>query len=87
MTRQFSAVSPARTGADTYAEVGFTAAAGSVPAGGQSGEIQLRFNKDNWSNYNEANDYSCDPTKTSFANYAKVTLYRNGALVWGTEPQ
>lgn len=86
VTRQFTAVSPARSGADTYIEVGFTSAAGSVAAGGQSGEIQLRFNKDNWSNYNEANDYSCDPTKTSFANHTKVTLYRNGALVWGTEP-
>ncbi len=35
---------------------------------------------------NEANDYSFDPTKTSFADWSNVTLFQNGALVWGTEP-
>ena len=40
----------------------------------------------NWTNYNEANDYSYDATKTAFADWNRVTLYRNGALVWGTEP-
>src|SRR5262249_27454903 len=34
----------------------------------------------------EGNDYSYDATKTSFADWTKVTLYRNGTLVWGAEP-
>jgi cellulose 1,4-beta-cellobiosidase len=86
ITGTFVQVSPARTGADFYLEVGFSAAAGSIAAGGQSGEIQARFAKTDWSNYNETGDFSFDPTKTSFADWDHVTLYRNGTLVWGTEP-
>jgi mannan endo-1,4-beta-mannosidase len=86
VNRSFSSVSPARTGADTYLEVGFTTAAGSIPAGGNSGPIEMRFNKDDWSNFNESNDYSFDATKIAFADWTRVTIYRNGVLVWGTEP-
>ncbi len=82
----FVQVSPARPGANFYLEISFTAAAGSIPARGQSGEIQTRLAKADWSNYNETDDYSFDPTKTSFADWTHVTLYRNGVLVWGTEP-
>jgi hypothetical protein len=82
----FVQVSPARTGADFYVEVSFAAAAGSIAAGGQSGELQTRISKSDWSNYTETGDYSFDPTKTSFTDWTHVTLYRNGVLVWGTEP-
>ena len=82
----FVQLNPARTGADFYLEVGFNPAAGSIPAGGQSGEIQTRFAKTDWSDYNETGDYSFDPTKSSFADWDRVTLYRNGTLVWGLEP-
>ncbi|RPI94107.1 MAG: hypothetical protein EHM40_07675 [Chloroflexi bacterium] len=74
------------SGADFYLEVSFAAAAGSIAAGGQSGEIQTRFAKSDWSNYTETGDYSFDPTKTSFADWTHVTLYRKGVLVWGIEP-
>ncbi|RPJ50218.1 MAG: beta-mannosidase [Methanobacteriota archaeon] len=73
-------------GSNFYLEVGFASAAGSVAAGGQSGEIQARVSKADWSNYTETGDYSFDPTKTSFADWDHVTLYRNGVLVWGIEP-
>jgi cellulose 1,4-beta-cellobiosidase len=86
VTGAFVQVSPPRTGADFYLEVGFNAAAGSIAAGGQSGEIQARFAKTDWSNYNETGDYSFDPTKTAFTDWDHVTLYRNGVLVWGIEP-
>lgn len=67
-----------------YMEITFTG--GTVGANGQTGEIQTRANKTDWSNYNEANDYSYDGTKTSFADWDMVTLYYKGTLVWGVEP-
>jgi len=75
-----------RPGADTYAELSFTSGAGSIAANGQTGDIQLRMSKTDWSNFNEADDYSFDPTKTAYADWSKVTLYQNGTLVWGVEP-
>ncbi|CAA9244454.1 MAG: GH9 / CBM3 / CBM44 [uncultured Cytophagales bacterium] len=84
-TGRFVAVSPV-AGANGYLEVGFTPAAGSVAAGGNSGEVQARFSKTDWSNYTETGDYSYDPTKTAYTDWSRVTLYRNGVLVWGTEP-
>jgi len=77
---------PAVTGANTYLQLSFSAGAGSLTPGQQSGEIQARLHSQNWSNYTEGNDYSYDATKTSFADWTRVTLYRNGTLVWGTEP-
>lgn len=71
---------------DDYVELSFTTGAGSLAAGSQSGDIQLRMAKSNWSNFDESNDYSYDGTKTSFTEWNRVTLYRNGTLVWGIEP-
>ncbi|MFC5470742.1 endo-1,4-beta-xylanase [Cohnella suwonensis] len=86
LTAAFGTVAPAAAGADTYVEIGFASGAGSVSAGGNSGDIQSRINLANWSSYNEADDYSYKGTQTSYAPSAAVTLYRNGTLVWGTEP-
>ncbi|WP_182914229.1 cellulose binding domain-containing protein [Paenibacillus sp. 1011MAR3C5] len=77
--------SPTAT-ADAYLELGFLAAAGSVAALGDTGVIKVRINNSNWSNFNEANDYSYAPSMTSFADHDKITLYHNGNLVWGTQP-
>ncbi|WP_329298172.1 glycoside hydrolase family 6 protein [Streptomyces sp. NBC_00659] len=78
-----SAVSPSRTGADHYLEVGFTS--GSLAAGADSGDLQLRMAKSDWSNFDESNDYSRG-AGTSYADAAKVTVYVSGTLAWGTEP-
>jgi hypothetical protein len=74
-------------GADSYLEIGFGASAGTLAPNGQTGEIQNRFNKDNYSNYNEADDYSFDPSRTTFTDWMRVTLYHNGGLVWGIDPE
>ncbi|MFE9431247.1 glycoside hydrolase family 6 protein [Streptomyces sp. NPDC006640] len=78
-----SGVSPSRTGADHYLEVGFTS--GSLAAGADSGDLQLRLAKSDWSNFDESNDYSRG-ANSSYADAAKVTVYVAGTLVWGTEP-
>lgn len=86
VTGSFGTLTPAKPGADTYVEVGFTAGAGTLAPGQSTGEIQLRFNKDNWSNYNENDDFSYDGTKLNYADWDKIALYYQGELVWGMEP-
>lgn len=71
--------------ADSYVELSSSSSAGSI-AGGQSGDIQLRIYKADWSNFSESNDYSYDSTKTSYTDWSKVTLYQNDTLVWGIAP-
>ncbi|GAA3615267.1 hypothetical protein GCM10022223_34420 [Kineosporia mesophila] len=76
-------LSPAVNGADAYLEVSFTG--GTLAAGAKSGEIQLRLNKNDWSNFDESNDYSRG-TGTSYADSTKVPAYVGSTLAWGTPP-
>ncbi|HOY12380.1 MAG TPA: cellulose binding domain-containing protein, partial [Saprospiraceae bacterium] len=75
-----------RKGAYGYIEYTFDTSAGNLLAMGNSGPIQSRAGKSDWTNFNEANDHSY----ASSGNYAKnnkITLYKSGMLVWGTEPE
>jgi hypothetical protein len=72
--------------ADTYLEVAFTASAGSIAPGGSTADIQNRVHKDDYSNYDQSNDYSFDAAHGQLADWNRVTLYRAGQLVWGIEP-
>jgi len=73
--------------ANTYVEIGFKAAAGSVAAGRGIGEIQTRIHHVRWSNFITTDSYSfiSDPSFV-YKDTQTVTLYLNGVLVWGTEP-
>jgi hypothetical protein len=84
ISASFASVS--RTHADEYFQVSFGSGAGSIAANGQTGEMQLRFNKTDWSAFNQSGDYSFDPTKTTLTAWSHVTLYQNGTLIAGTEP-
>ena len=87
ITSKFVTLSPARTKANTYVEIGFTAAAGSVAAGQGTGEIQTRVHHVNWSNFTTTDSYSFISDESfTYKDTQTVTLYVNGALVWGTEP-
>ena len=81
------AVTPAVEGADHYIEISFQPDAGVLAANGDTGSIQTRLHKADWSSFNENNDYSYKETQTTFSDWSKVTLYRNGQLVWGVEPE
>jgi hypothetical protein len=69
-----------------YMEIGFTSATGSLAPGADSGQMKLRANKSDFSNYSQTDDYSFDSTIKALTDWSKVTLYENGILVWGTEP-
>ena len=73
------------TDADTYLEVSFAVATSLAP-GAESGEIQTRIHKADFSDYDQSNDWSFDPTKTAAAPWDRVTLHQGATLLWGTEP-
>jgi hypothetical protein len=96
ITAKFVAISPAATGANEYLEVGFTAAAGSLTALSNTGQIQLRLHATNYANpfdSMQTTDYSfqtCTAGRTAntgaFAQQTTITAYINGVLTSGSEP-
>jgi len=87
ITAKFVVLPSPENGANTYLEIGFTAAAGSIAPGQSSGEIQTRIHHVNWSNFITSESYSfiSDPSFV-YKDTQTVTLYLNGSLVWGLEP-
>lgn len=85
VTSSFVTMSTAVTGADTYLEIGFTSGAGTLAAGA-SIEVQTRFAKSDWTNYTQSDDYSFNSSNNNYVDWAKVTAFIDGALVWGSEP-
>lgn len=83
VTHRVAAVSTPEAGADHYLEVGF--GSGSLAPGAATGEIQLRLNKTDWSNFDESDDYS-HGAGTSYADADRIAVYVDGELVWGIEP-
>jgi fibronectin type 3 domain-containing protein/regulation of enolase protein 1 (concanavalin A-like superfamily) len=74
-----------RAGAYGYMEYSFDASAGNLAANGNSGAIQSRFANTDWALLNEGDDHSYNVAPAyQFTDH--ITLYRNGILVWGTEP-
>jgi hypothetical protein len=88
ITSKFVVLATPRAKANTYLEIGFTPAAGSLAAGQGSGEIQTRVHHVNWSNFNTTDSYSfiSDPSFV-YKDAQTVTLYLDGVLVWGVEPK
>ncbi|MDP4097960.1 glycosyl hydrolase [Paenibacillus sp. P96] len=85
VTSKFVKLATPVAGADYVLEMGFTSSAGTLNPG-ESAEIQARFSKTNWSNYNQANDYSFKSSSSQYVNNEQVTGYMNDQLVWGIEP-
>ncbi|MFC9460414.1 glycoside hydrolase family 6 protein [Streptomyces sp. NPDC056983] len=83
LTHKVTTSGSSAAGASHYLEVGF--GSGTLAAGASTGEMQLRFNKTDWSNFDEADDYSRS-TNTAYADASKVGVYVGGTLSWGTAP-
>jgi len=87
ITSKFVVLPSPVTKANTYLEIGFNAAAGSIAPSQGSGEIQTRVHHVNWSNFITTDSYSFISDESFvYKDTQTVTLYLNGALVWGTEP-
>jgi endoglucanase len=82
----FVSLSSPRAKANTYLEIRFTSGAGNLAPGANTAEIQNRFNKNDWSNYQQAYDYSYEGSATTFTVSTRITVYYKGTLVWGSEP-
>lgn len=81
----FDKWTPVALGTDTVLNVGFTAAAGTLSPGSIL-DIQCRVAKNDWSSYNQTDDYSFNASGSSFIDWTKAAVYYNGVRVWGEEP-
>nr|WP_207717278.1 cohesin domain-containing protein [Clostridium acetobutylicum] len=81
----FVAMDNATATADHYLEISFSNGAGQLDAG-SSLEVQCRVAKNDWSNYDQSNDYSFTSNASDFTDWDKITGYVNGDLVFGNPP-
>lgn len=82
---KYVALDKPRQGAFGYVEYSFDGSAGNLAAGTNSGPIQTGIAKQDYTAFNEADDYSFASNRSLTVN-SRVTAYINGQLVWGTEP-
>jgi hypothetical protein len=69
-----------------YMSVKFSSGVPLLPPGAANNVIvQSRFNKADWSNFDQRDDWSYIQT-TNFVDAKKVAVFYNGTLVWGSEP-
>jgi len=75
----------AKSTADTALSLGFKAGTPLLKPGG-SFQIQARLNRSDWSGYLQTNDYSFNPSASSFVEWKKVTATSGTQLLWGLVP-
>ena len=81
----YVALSQPRQGAYGYVEYSFPGR-GNLAGGGNSGPIENGIQKTDGSNFDESDDYSYQANYQTYTPNARITAYRNGAIVWGQEP-
>ncbi len=83
LTGQFVAASPIRTGGHYYLETSFAPGTALTPLA--SSQINIRIQKSDKTAFDETDDYSYLLSDTLVSN-TRMTVYKNGTLIWGTEP-
>src|SRR5262249_16066525 len=87
ITTKFVPLAGARQRADRYMEFGFTAGAGGLVPGKNSGGINFGIAKSSNKKFDTPDDYSASPAMLStFTDWPTMTAYLDGVLAWGTEP-
>ncbi len=82
---KFVKLASARSNADYYLEIGFAEGANNINPG-STVEVQARFAKDDWSEYNQSQDYSFNSSTNAYADWNKITMCVSGNLKYGIEP-
>ncbi len=82
ITANIAVISDSSGGQTHYLRIRFSS--GSLPAG-SSAEVQFRFNRGNWANSDQSNDYSW-ASHPSLISWNKVSAYLSGTKVWGIVP-
>ena len=82
VTGKFFTLTPGKTTADSYLEIGFTEGAGTIHYG-ESIELNIKFSKSDNSLYTQTNDYSFNPTAIGFVDSSKITVEKAGLDLWG----
>ncbi len=70
---------------DGYVDISFSKPAGTLPANGETDEIELTLYKEDYSEYKQEHDYSFDPSQLTMSDFENITLYYKGELIWGVE--
>jgi endoglucanase len=68
-----------------YLRLRFSSGAGQLAAHGGSAEIKMRIHKPDWSNYDQADDFSFG-TSSSYVEWLRVPLFIQSRLIWGRLP-
>lgn len=68
-----------------YLRLSFRQGLPALVPGDDTGEIKVRFNREDWSPYLQTYDYSFG-SWGEYREWPRVGLYVQGQLVWGTEP-
>lgn len=85
VTGRYVPLTAPRQLASGYVEYSFDAAAGVLLPGTETGAVQTRIADNNWTAFEEVNDYSYAASAGYIGN-THISVYRNGKLIAGVEP-